>query len=66
MQSILNELKQHAAKLSGELQRINAAIAALDGAGKRKVMPESAKRAISAAQKARWAKWHAERKGGRA
>lgn len=62
MQTIIKELKTRRSELDRELSRINAALQALDGAVKRKVMPESAKQRISEFQKARWARYHAQQK----
>jgi len=57
--SVLNQLEQERTRLGTQLERLNSALAALDGTGKgaRKGTISAAGRArIAAAQRARWAK----------
>jgi nucleoid-associated protein YgaU len=69
--NVVDELKQERDRLQGELQRIDAALAALvslNGRGRtktgrpRRTMSAAARRKIAAAQRARWAKVRAAAK----
>ncbi len=74
---IQNELQSKRKELQHELNRVDAAITALggpsghsvkpasatDGAGPRRVLSLGARRRIAAAQRARWAKVRAQKKG---
>jgi len=67
---VLHELEREQKRVESELQRINHAINALrglgsngqrsSGTGRRNLSPAARKR-IAQAQKARWAKWKAQR-----
>jgi len=67
---VLHELEREQKRVEGELQQINNAITALkglgsnghrgSGTGRRNLSPAARKR-IAQAQKARWAKWKAQR-----
>jgi len=67
---MLHELEQEQKRIEGELTRINHAISALRGVGVngkrsvgsvRRTLSAAARRRIAQAQKARWAKWKAQR-----
>ena len=67
---VLHELEQEQKRIEAELQQINHAINALRGVssnGKRssgsgrRTLSAAARRRIAQAQKARWAKWKAQR-----
>jgi hypothetical protein len=68
---VLHELEQEQKRMEAELERINHAINALRGVssnGKqrgsgtgRRTLSAAARRRIAQAQKARWAKWKAQR-----
>jgi hypothetical protein len=69
---VINTLTAERNRLSAQLERIDMAVSALNGIsngtarkGKQgkagRVMSASARRRISAAQKARWAKWKKEK-----
>jgi hypothetical protein len=59
---VVQQLKKERAKAQGEVNRLDAALAALGNltgrspAGKRRTLSAAARRKISLAQKARWAK----------
>ena len=72
---IVRELKTQRDRAQREVEQLNAALRALGGlgnldgrttrvrgTGKRKHMSASARKKIAAAQRARWAKWKAERR----
>jgi|HubBroStandDraft_6_1064221.scaffolds.fasta_scaffold439519_2 hypothetical protein len=67
---VIQQLQNQKTAIESQLQRVNAAVAALKGIGKtatgrmssRRVMSASARRRIAAAQKTRWAKWRAMKK----
>ncbi len=62
---ILKSLQTQRSQLQAELARLEAASAALkvseNGGARPRLLSEAARRRIAAAQKARWAKWRAER-----
>ena len=65
--SVVGQLKQERARAAKELQRLDAALAALNGAkyGKRTgthTMSAAARARITAAQRKRWAKFRAGKK----
>ena len=70
LSKVLHELQREQKRVEAELQRINHAINALRGlgsngqrgttTGRRNLSPAARKR-IAQAQKARWAKWKAQR-----
>ena len=72
---IVGQLKKEILRVQGEMQRLNAALAALGSSGglgrepkairahkKRSPMSAAARKRIAAAQRARWAKWKAARR----
>ncbi len=73
-EAILSKLRKAKKKVDAERERLHRVIVALEmlgskaiTAGKRKYKQSAkAKRAISKAQKARWAKFRAEKKGAKA
>jgi hypothetical protein len=67
---VTRQLKKERVRVQGEMQQLNAALAALGGFGspdrkpkgtrahtKRRPMSATARKRIAAAQRARWAKW---------
>ena len=59
------DFSQLKAEISSEIDKWHKVLAALDGgkpAGKKRTMSAAARKRISTAQKARWAKWIRERK----
>ena len=65
---VLHELEQQQKKVQAELQQISHAIDALRGISSngrrgsgRRTLSAAARRRIAQAQKARWAKWKAQR-----
>jgi hypothetical protein len=62
LSGVVQQLKKARAKAEGEVKRLSAALAALGNlsgrspAGKRRTLSAAARRKISLAQKARWAK----------
>ena len=71
---VIKQLEIQRKSIAGELSNVNAAVAALKGlggrstagklapSGPRRVMSAAARKRIAAAQRARWAKWHAAKK----
>jgi hypothetical protein len=53
---VVKLMKRDRARAVREIARIDAALAALAGAGARRTMSAAARKKISLAQKARWAK----------
>jgi phage gpG-like protein len=69
--AVLGQLKQERSRVAAELRQLDQAIQALSkvaggtpGAGRRvkRTMSIAARKRIAAAQRARWAKFHASRK----
>ena len=69
---VVRQLKKARAKAQGEVNGLDAALAALGNltgrspAGKRRTLSVAARRKISLAQKARWAKWASSTRKGAA
>jgi len=66
---VVQQLKQERARAQKEVERLDAAIKALDGvassgrgAGARRRLSAAARKRIAAAQRARWAKWKRQNK----
>lgn len=68
LSSVVGQLKKERDRAAKEVERLNAALAALDGYGKRTGRPQGIRRKLSAkalesirkAQKKRWAAWRAK------
>jgi hypothetical protein len=72
---VIQQLKKERQRVQGEMEQLNAALAALGSLGnldgkskgirapkKRRPMSAAARKRIAAAQRARWAKWKAGRR----
>jgi hypothetical protein len=57
IKAVLHDLYLEQARLAARLQQINWALAALGSKAQRRHLSEAARERISAAQRARWAKW---------
>ncbi len=68
LSAVLRHLQQQRNQASRTLAQLDAAISALNGAGRspqrgsRRKLSAAARRRIAAAQKARWAKWRAKQR----
>ena len=72
LSGVVQQLKKAQAKAQGEVERLGAALAALGSltgrspTRKRRTLSAAARRKISLAQKARWAKWSSNTRKGTA
>ena len=65
--TLVTQLRRERARVARELERLDSALAALNGGSRKtvkRVLSASARKRIAAAQKKRWAAWKAKQKKG--
>ena len=65
--TMVTQLRRERARVARELERLDSALAALNGGSRKtvkRVLSASARKRIAAAQKKRWAAWKAKQKKG--